>query len=89
MAKINWTDVATFLGLPYYPNRVGPFGQKGIIVGDLGANWSRSALPKRSAQTRWGLLSSPGPSWMLTDCRKRWKPIGPSARRWGKKDRPG
>jgi hypothetical protein len=36
MAKINWTDVATFLGLPHYPNRVGPFGQKGIIVGDLG-----------------------------------------------------
>jgi hypothetical protein len=35
MAKINWTDVATFLGLPYYPDRGGPFGQKGIIVGDL------------------------------------------------------
>lgn len=35
MAKINWTDVATFLGLPYYPDRSGPSGQKGIIVGDL------------------------------------------------------
>ncbi|MGB9871641.1 MAG: hypothetical protein ACPLYD_08250 [Anaerolineae bacterium] len=35
MAGIHWADVSNLLGLQYYPNRRGPFGQQGFITGDL------------------------------------------------------